>query len=395
MNNVKAIIKGMTLYKRSDGRYEGRITVNGKRKSFYGTTKVEVKNKAKEYLTKVENGYIEPTKVVFNEYIEYWLKTYKKNKIQDSSYSRLYTTYLHQIKPTIGQMKMGNIKTKDIQNLIDEYANPTSADVKPLSLSGLKKLTHLIRPCMQMAVTEGLLQKNPCDNVVFPQEDCIQVDTKQQYSLSDDELKTLRMAALTKYKNGRYRSRDWIVLLIMLNTGLRVGEMLALTWKDIDFTNRTMHICKTLQSNIRNYDDLEHVVYYSKIKKSAKTKNGVRYISLNEQVLQYLQMLRDLDEESKIKSDYVACTTVGTMNCSRNLQRSLDRLVKFACIQPESHVSLHTLRHTFGSTLLRRGIGIEVISKLMGHANITITYNKYIHVIQEEQAKAMNLVNVC
>ena len=97
MNNVKAIIKGMTLYKRSDGRFEGRITVNGKRKSFYGTTKVEVKNKAKEYLTKVENGYIEPTKVVFNEYIEYWLKTYKKNKIQDSSYSRLYTSYLHQI----------------------------------------------------------------------------------------------------------------------------------------------------------------------------------------------------------------------------------------------------------------------------------------------------------
>ena len=106
-------------------------------------------------------------------------------------------------------------------------------------------------------------------------------------------------------------------------------------------------------------------------------------------------MLRDLDEENKIKSDYVACTTVGTMNCSRNLQRSLDRLVKFAGIQPESHVSLHTLRHTFGSTLLRHGIGIEVISKLMGHANITITYNKYIHVIQEEQAKAMNLVNVC
>ena len=55
----------------------------------------------------------------------------------------------------------------------------------------------------------------------------------------------------------------------------------------------------------------------------------------------------------------------------------------------------HTLRHTFGSTLLRNGVGIEVVSKLLGHANITITYNKYIHVIKEQEAIAMNMVKVC
>ena len=81
------------------------------------------------------------------------------------------------------------------------------------------------------------------------------------------------------------------------------------------------------------------------------------------------------------------------MNCSRNLQRSLDRLIKKTNIT--KRVTLHTLRHTFGSTLLRRGVGIEVISKLMGHANISITYNKYIHSIQEEEAKAMTMIRVC
>ncbi|MCD8218231.1 MAG: tyrosine-type recombinase/integrase, partial [Clostridiales bacterium] len=89
---------------------------------------------------------------------------------------------------------------------------------------------------------------------------------------------------------------------------------------------------------------------------------------------------------------HVACTGVGTRNTARNLQRSLDRLVRNAEI--EEHITLHILRHTFGSTLIRRGVGIEVVSKLMGHANITITYNKYIHVIQEEEAKAMNLTPI-
>ena len=77
----------------------------------------------------------------------------------------------------------------------------------------------------------------------------------------------------------------------------------------------------------------------------------------------------------------------------RNLQRSLDRIIKSAKI-PEK-ISLHTLRHTFGSALIRQGVGVEVVSKLMGHANITITYKKYIHVLQEQQAMAMKSVIVC
>ena len=81
------------------------------------------------------------------------------------------------------------------------------------------------------------------------------------------------------------------------------------------------------------------------------------------------------------------------MVTSRNLQRSLDRIVKRTGI--EKRVTLHTLRHTFGSTLLRRGVNIAVVSKIMGHANITITMKKYIHVLQEEEAKAMNMVKVC
>lgn len=387
------VVSSMPIYERSDTRYEGRLTIQGYRKSFYGQTKTEVKTKAKEYLLKVENGYKEPKKIRLSDYIEYWLKNYKWNKIEPSSYTKLYNVYYYQIKDTIGSKMIGDLSAKDIQALIDERANPTSSKTTPLSMSGLKKILHLLRACLKMAVEEGLLVKNPCDTVWLPKESCIQVATKKQFSLSDTEMEQLRKAALSRYQTtNEYCSRDAFIILLILNLGLRAGEALALEWTDIDFTNKVITINKTVQSGIKNFNH-EHGdnSTYSRIKRATKTSAGMRSLPLNDDVIWYLNELRAYDKRNKITSKYVSCTSVGTMNCPRNLQRSLNRITKKAQIQ---HVSLHTLRHTFGSKLLRSGVNIEVVSKLMGHANISITYNKYIHTIQEEEVKAMN-INVC
>lgn len=396
MNNVSVIINNMSIKQRSDGRYEGRLTNDGKRKSFYGKTKAEVKTKAKEYLTKVENGYKEPKKIILNNYIEYWLKTYKWNKIEPSSYTRLYRVYDCQIRnSTIGNKNIGQIETKDIQKLIDDHANPPNKNIKPLAMSGLKRILQLLRPCFNKAVEEEIIYKNPCDNVILPKVSCIQTETKVQFSLTPQELELFQKAALSKYKTtDEYCSRDAFILLLMVNLGLRVGEALALEWKDVDFKNKIIYINKTVQSNIENFDKIHgNNKTYNRIKKSAKTNAGIRTLQLNDTVIWYLNELMLYDKRNNINSESIACTNVGTMNCSRNLQRSLDRLVKRSGIT--KHVTLHTLRHTFGSTLLRNGVNIEVVSKLMGHANISITYNKYIHSIKEEEAKAMKMVKVC
>lgn len=395
MSNVSTIINHMTIKERSDGRLEGRITLDGKRKSFYGRTKAEIKNKAKEYLTKIENGYKEPQKINFADYALYWLQTYKWNKIEPSSYTRLYRVYECQLKDTIGKKMIGDITTKDIQKLIDEHANPSSPSIKPLALSGLKRILQFIRPCMEKAIQEEIIYKNPCDGVIIPKESCIQTDTRNQFSLTDDEIKQVRKHALEKYKTtNEYCSRDFFIILLIINLGLRVGEVLALQWDDIDLDNNLIYINKTVQSNILNFNkENGNNATYNKIKKSTKTKSGVRILTLNNDIIWYLNELKKYDNRHNINSKYVCCTNVGTLNTARNLQRSLDRLIKKTSIT--KRVTLHTLRHTFGSTLLRHGIGIEVISKLMGHANITITYNKYIHAIQEEEAKAMTMIRVC
>lgn len=385
----------MTIRQRKNGLYEGRISNDGIRKSFYGYIKAEIKNKAKSYLMKVENGFSEPKKILLSDYIEYWLKTYKLNKIEPPSYYRLYSVYEHQLKDTIGLKMMGDIKARDIQNFIDEMANPSNGKIKPLAISGLKKIIQLLNPCFKTAIQEGILFLNPCDGVALPKESCIKTPTKKQISLSDDEIEKFKEVALEKYKStAEYCSRDFLVLLLIVNLGLRVGEMLALSWDDIDFENRIVYINKTLQSDIRNFEAKEgEKKLYSRIKNSTKTNAGMRVISLNDSVMSYLEELRAYDKRNNIVSDYVACTTAGTLNRARNLQRSLERLLKKANI--DKKVSLHTLRHTFGSYLLRKGVGIEVISKLMGHARITVTYNKYIHTIKEEEAKAMNMIRIC
>lgn len=269
------------------------------------------------------------------------------------------------------------------------------AQSNTIAPSGLKKITDLLRPCLNKAVSEGVIHKNPCDDVLLPKESCIETETKKQFSLSDTEISQMRDASLSRYKTTKeYRSRDAFVLLLIINLGLRVGEAVALEWSDIDFNNRLIYIRKILQSNIMKTADGEGgKKVYSRIKKSSKTSAGVRILQLNKEVVWYLNELKEYDKRNNIQSQYIACTNVGTRNTPRNLQRSLDRLIRNTTI--DKNVTLHTLRHTFGSTLLRRGIRIEVVSKLMGHANISVTYNKYIHTIKEEEAKAMNMVKVC
>lgn len=394
MNNadITRIINKMSINLRGDGRYEARITIDSIRKGFYGSTKAEVKQKAKEYLQKIMNGYKEPKKIILNDYIEYWLETYKLNKIELSSYTRLYRVYNCQIKETIGKKMIGDVTTKDIQKLIDEYANPINNSI-PLAMSGLKRIMELLKPCFRMAVKEKIISENPCDYVILPKASCIQKETKVQFSLSDDEIEEFREAAVEKYKtSGEYKSRDGLICLIILNLGLRAGEMLALEWKDIDYQKQIIHINKTIQSNNINMDKNSEKKIVAQLKKATKTNSG-RILKLNEAVIYYLEELKNYDTRNGIVSNYICCTKVGTRQVYRNLERSLVRIIKRTNI--EQNVTLHTLRHTFGSVLIRRGVGVEVVSKLMGHANISITYNKYIHVIQEQEVKAMEAIQIC
>ena len=396
--SIKATkVKDMIFFQRANGSYQSKVTVNGKRKTFYGKTKNEVRLKYQDYLKEIE---LDDTKLqndimTLNDYIEYWLKTYKLRTLEPSSYDKLEMVYLNQIKNSIGYKRLCDVTSEDIQNLINAHASPKDNFTKALAKSGLKKIRQLLDQCYKKAIQEQRVKVNPCINTYIPSDIFIDIDTKEQFSLTDVQMQELKRICLIKTKCSDYQNykyHDGLVLLIILNTGLRSGEMLALEWEDVDLDNKVIRVNKIVQSKIvdRSNEDHKRV---DRVKSGSKTFSGTRTIPINNSTVQYFKEIQKRNLSMGIQSKFVCCTTKGTRQTHRNLLRSLYTIRDKSDIIPDN-VSLHTLRHTFGSTLIRNKVDVSVVSKLMGHANIMVTYNKYIHVINEEKAKAMELVEI-
>lgn len=383
MNSITQAVNNMTFREKRKDLVEGRISYQGERKSFYGHSKAECKNKARQYLETKNRGEYFPAKTTLNEYMETWLENYKRTTVEPSTYARMVSVYENQIKDGLGKKKITEITTDDIQILLNHHALGTGGE-KPLAKSGLKKLKHLLNPCLEHAVRAGVIKQNPCIGVVIPTESNLLIQTKEQFALSDEEIEKFKEAALVRNKAGQIKYRDAICLVLAIALGVRTGELIVAKWEDVNWTENYIHIHSTLQTGLRGEKK-------TRIKDGTKT-SAERMIPLNDNIRAYFKMLQEFDSYYGIKSEYIACTRKGTLHNPRNLARSLENLVSRAEL-PEN-ITLHTLRHTFGSALIRKGIGIEVVSDLLGHANIMITYNKYIHVIREQKAKAMTLTTI-
>lgn len=380
MNTIAQAVKNMS-FREKNGGWEGRISYRGQQRSFYGKSKAECRRKAVEFQKEVEKGTFNPNKVTLNAYMENWLTMYKMNSVEPSSFARLYSVYIHQIKDGIGKKKLAEIKVQDIQKLINEHTKGSNGK-KALAESGIKKIIHLLSPCFARAVREGIIGKNPCEDVEMPKRSNIVTETKEQIALSDEEIALLCKAALVMTQKGILKYRDGGVLVFMLLTGLRVGEMLALCWNDIN--DDYIHVHRTVQRSSSEEEKF-------RIKEGTKTSKE-RMLRLNEDIKTTIRLLREYDTAHGIESEFVACNTVGKIHEPRNIARSLEKVENRAGLM--CHITPHTLRHTFGSKLLRDGVNVEVVSKLMGHANIMVTYNKYTHVIKEQEAKGMTMVSV-
>lgn len=380
--DLRQAIQDMSFRKKGSS-YEGRVTYLKKQKSFTGASKADCKRRAMEYYNNLE--YVKETKpadLTVSEYMKEWLEK-KRLTIQPStsySYNKIFNC---QIEKTLGHIDMTALDTKTIQLLINAHAEG-SGNKKPLAKSGLKRLKNLLHVALEDAIKDGIIEKNPASRVVIPADHAISVKTKKQFSLSDEEIIKFREAALVKNKAGQIKYRDGIILVIMVATGMRIGEILALKWDDIDFENERIHIHSTVQKVANSGAKY-------RIKDGTKTNEG-RFLPMSNSAKEYLILLKDYYREKGIVSDFVCCTEVGTMQTERNLSRSLDLLLERAEL-PKA-ISPHTLRHTFGSTMLRKGVGIEVVSKLMGHSSIELTLRIYTHVLEEQKIKAIKAVDI-
>lgn len=168
------------------------------------------------------------------------------------------------------------------------------------------------------------------------------------------------------------------IIVFILYTGLRISEAIGLQWNEVDIDNKKIKVTNNATIKGKN--------------SSTKTPSGTRIIPLNDIALEIINIENKLNPSHNI-NDYVFITKNGGQIASRqNINRTLQNMVVRAGCSVNK-LSPHELRHSFGSALLRKGVDIKIVSKLLGHKDITVTYNIYIHILKEQEITAINMLN--
>ena len=373
-----------TVNQRKDGRWEYRVSlgkVNGKYayKSFYAATERELKKLIKQYNSDRQKYLCEADKTPFWQHAEHWMRVYKFPNLRGNSIDRLETTYEVHIKPVLGFLPLSQINSDDIQMLIN-------AKAQELSYSYIKKIYEFLNGFFKYAKQRGIITTNPCDAVIVPKEEHVAVKTREIDILTPKEISKLYAFNNKILKNDNHFYKHVPAYLFLLNTGIRCGEAIALEWSDIDFENRICRINKNF-TLVKSRDKNWNAGKRQKLVSETKTPAGVREIPLNDRAVEMLEQIQNYNRKRGIETPYVISTDSGAQISERSLFQSLEYALGAAEIH---HIGLHG--HTFASTLLRKGVDIAVVSKLLGHRNVTTTYNTYIHIIEEQKRNAIKAI---
>jgi integrase len=367
------------ITKRSDGRFQaGYRDIDGTRKFITCRTEeevlarfqalqpmVDVKAKTDEKREQlkvdgqiptpsegtVSSGDMSGEKMLLADYMLYWLEVFKKGKIRPSSYERYQFSLQLLCRDELAHVDVRAIRLEDVQMYINR--------LEDMSASTIKKQKLLLSQVLEHAVMTGAIQRNPVQGIQMPPQSH---NTKVVYPYEKDEQEKL-VAAFTKEQSSRPRLRYGWGCVLILETGLRAGEALALEWSDIDEERRLLKVCK----------NLVRVDGKNLVQRTTKTASGKRTIPLNSRALEAIQYLKT---QQVAGCPFVFATQIGKYLSYRNLLATMEKACEAAGVE---HRGLHALRHSFASNLYARGVEVKIISKLLGHASVEITYNRYIH----------------
>lgn len=313
-------------------------------------------------------------KLKVSDYLHHWLYDVKRHELKASSFDRKEQVVENQIIPHIGDVGLHTLKMGDIQNMINALS-------EVYSYSTVKKAYECINACLKFAVKEGKLQKNPCELVVLPKKQID--DVKEIRAFTDGEITKIEQECVRCYQNGKRIYRVGEIVILLLNTGLRIGEALALEWTDVDFEHKRLKIRKNVvYVKKRSKDGRKAQGYQTVQQNTPKTKSGDRIIPLNQEAVMALMAVKTINGNCR----YVFATRCGKRIHPRNIDRMFRSVLRNCEIKG---AGVHTLRHTFASRLFASGVDVKTVSQLLGHSEVGVTYDTYIHLIQEQEIKAV------
>ena len=352
---------------------------NKRRKRWRAKKQSEVKAKLAEFKKKLLlNGTEVATEDrTFREFADEWVNVILKPKIKPLSYQRKVSTLENQVYPHIGNIPISKLTHSKIQKMVNDL------NESGLSYSTIKKAYEAVSGCMRYYRIETSTSFNPCEDITLPEANRKE-DSDIEFFTKEERIKIVEEATRT-YQDGKHVYRLGWMFVLMLYSGMRVGEVCALTWDDIDFSARTINVRKNaVEVRERDEDGKSHSVLITQ--NSTKTRSGTRIIPMTEKA--YLA----LSELQKITGDceYIISSSKGKRIRPSRIDRSFHLILDAIGLE---RVGVHTLRHTFATMLFHNGCEVKVVSELLGHSNTKITENIYIHVIQEQKVKAIQSID--
>ena len=365
-----------SISKRPDGTWWARITTgyddfgNSKRKAFYGKTRKEVHDKMTAALNEMrlnKGRYVDPKKTTLADWLDEWLVTYKV-KILRNTTIRMHHTHINKhIKPFFGNVTLEDLRAVMIQRFINHIAE------KNYATRYRTIIINTLYQALEEAVKNDLLGKNPAKGLKIPSK----VEAvKEKDILTQDEQARFVAEAKKHYQYGE-------AFLLMLATGIRIGETLALTWDDVDFENAEISITKGMQRSDKTGDLIKETAYKPG---PPKTKSSIRTIPLLNSALELLKEKKVRDPPNE--RDQLFTSTVRDYPGTCQYRRVLKQVAQAAGI--EKNITPHSLRHTFATRGLESGIELIVMQKLLGHSSLQMTSDIYTHVLPEKKHDSMS-----
>ena len=371
-----------TILELPDGRVRAKLTVDGKTKTKICITRTEANRTLNKWIreNKESNG-INVQKKSLSSSIKIWLQQVKRNELKPTSYDRLESIIELYIIPELGMKQFGVVEGTDIQALLNKI------DKSGKSYSTIKKVYDALHGFYDWAIDMRQISYNPTRGVIIPQSQRSGIKKRKKGTArfyTQKEQDSLVAAAIACYPNGTPIYRFGYIVPFLLNTGLRLGELLELQWdRDVDLEKRMIRVENSLVV-VKNRDNSSEKKTMKVLQDSTKSEAGERTIYLNDEALDALQHLQKLTG----RFSHVIATRNGETVQPSNIDRMMRTVCERAGLKDRSF-GPHALRHSFATNLISGGVDIKVVSELLGHSDISVTYNTYIHVINEQKKDAL------
>lgn len=301
----------------------------------------------------------------YKEWLSEWLNSYVKITAKHRTIERYSEIVKQHLVPRVGEYELDALTPMILQRHIsDLLLQGNIRNGKGLAASSVNSIITVIQNSLHIAYNLGLIKEQVGDKIKRPK-----LTERVIECFSINEQKKIEQAV------SQSKKPCMLGILVALYTGLRVGELIAVEWADIDFENRLLSVNKTCHYG----KDSSGV--YTRIVETPKTDSSIRIVPLPKQLIPLLKEYKRQSKSALLISNNGAAVSV------RTYQRNFEVLLKTLDIP---HRGFHALRHTFATRAIECGMDVKTLSEILGHKSSTITLNRYAHSLLSHKRDMMD-----